>query len=349
MSADRVGLVVGARGVIGRHVVQHLETTDGWRPIALSRNEPSYETDAAFVSVDLLDSDAAEDTLSDLDEVTHVFYAAYLPREDLHAEAETNREMLSTLLDGLSMDALERVVLYQGVKYYGVHHGEFTTPAREDDPRHLPPNLYYAQEDLLKTRAEGASWDWTLLRPDVICGVARDNAMNIAKVIGVYAAISNELGVPLRYPGSRAASGVLMQTTDAGLLARASDWAATNDACGQEAFNITNGGLFRWESLWPKIADYFEMPVGTPTPVSLESHMADKGMIWELIAEKHGLDTPDYDSFVEWGFGDFVFNCEYDVVSDVTKCRQYGFGEAVDSEASFYRVFDEYRERDLLP
>jgi hypothetical protein len=101
--------------------------------------------------------------------------------------------------------------------------------------------------------------------------------------------------------------------------------------------------------LWPKIADYFQMEVGTPTPVNLEAHMADKGPVWKRIAEKHGLDTPDYDSFVEWGFGDFIFNCEYDVVSDVTKCRQYGFGEAIDTEASFYRVFDEYRERDLIP
>ena len=44
---------------------------------------------------------------------------------------------------------LRRVVLVTGTKYYGSHLGPFKTPARESDPRHMPPNYYFDQIDWL--------------------------------------------------------------------------------------------------------------------------------------------------------------------------------------------------------
>ena len=49
----------------------------------------------------------------------------------------------------------------------------------------------------------------------------------------------------------------LYQCTDSGLLARAIVWMATTAKCANEAFNITNGDLIRWENLWPKFARFF--------------------------------------------------------------------------------------------
>lgn len=64
--------------------------------------------------------------------------------------------------------------------------------------------------------------------------------------------------------------------TDAGLLAEATVWAATNPECANQAFNINNGDLFRWQEMWPKIAAFFDMDVAPPLPMSLDVAMADK-------------------------------------------------------------------------
>ena len=47
--------------------------------------------------------------------------------------------------------SLRHVTFYQGGKAYGADLGPFKTPAREDDPRLMPPNFYYDQEDFLRS------------------------------------------------------------------------------------------------------------------------------------------------------------------------------------------------------
>lgn len=41
------------------------------------------------------------------------------------------------------------------------------------------------------------------------------------------------------------------------------------------------------------------------------------------------------------GFGDFIFNCDYDRKTSTTKLREYGFHEFVDSEEMFTHLFSE--------
>ena len=53
-----------------------------------------------------------------------------------------------TAIDSAS-SALRRVVLVTGTKYYGSHLGPFKTPARESDPRHIGPNYYFDQIDII--------------------------------------------------------------------------------------------------------------------------------------------------------------------------------------------------------
>ena len=102
----------------------------------------------------------------------------------------------------------------------------------------------------LEDRQRGRSWNWSAIRPSVVCGLALGNPMNLAMVIAVYAAISKELGLPLRFPGKPGAYDKLLDMTDAGLLARATVWAATDERCANQAFNINNGDLFRWSETW---------------------------------------------------------------------------------------------------
>ncbi len=57
--------------------------------------------------------------------------------------------------------------------------------------------------------------------------------------------------------------------TDAGYFGKATVWAATDPRSANQAFNITNGDLFRWEELWPKLAAWFQLETAPPLPMQL--------------------------------------------------------------------------------
>jgi nucleoside-diphosphate-sugar epimerase len=347
-STDNVAVVVGAQGVIGRTLVDHLSTLDGWRVVGLSRRGADSTDRVRHVSVDLLDRAGSAAALSELTDATHLFYAAYQERPSWAELVEPNLAMLVNAVDGVEAAApgLRHVSLMQGYKVYGAHLGPFKTPARESDPGHLPPEFNVTQQEFLERRA--GSWTWSALRPSVVCGFGLGNPMNLAMVIAVYASISKELGVPLRFPGRPGAYDALLEMTDAGLLAHAAAWAATAPNAANQAFNINNGDLFRWSELWPKIGDWFGLPVAPPLPMSLTEVMADKEPLWQRMTERHDLKY-DYREVSSWPFGDAVFGWDYDMFADGSKARRFGFHEFVDTERMFYDIFDEFRRRGVIP
>ncbi|MCB8829053.1 NAD-dependent dehydratase, partial [Escherichia coli] len=127
---------------------------------------------------------------------------------------------------------------------------------------------------------------------------------------------SKELGIPLRFPGKPGAYDSLLEMTDAGLLARATVFIATNPASGNQAYNINNGDLVRWSEMWPKIARFFDLEVAPPLPMSLNVVMADKEPLWDMMVRKHGLADIPYKDVSSWGFGDAVFGWNYDFFAD---------------------------------
>jgi hypothetical protein len=52
--------------------------------------------------------------------------------------------------------------------------------------------------------AERNGATWTVLRPHMVSGRCINSPMNLVAALGTYAAMSKELGVPLRFPGSLA-------------------------------------------------------------------------------------------------------------------------------------------------
>ena len=62
-----------------------------------------------------------------------------------------------------------------------------------------------------------------------------------------------------------------------GAAARAMVWMSTHAQCANQAFNIRNGDLIRWEHVWPKLAKFFGMDLAFPRHISLVRFMADKG------------------------------------------------------------------------
>ncbi len=334
--STNTALVAGAHGIIGRTLVDHLRR-DGWNVIGLSRRD----------GVDLLDAAGTRAKVGALTGVTHLFYAAYQDKPTWAELVAPNLAMLTNLLDALEPAApgLEHISLMQGYKVYGAHLGPFKTPARESDAGHMPPEFNVDQQDFLERRA--GAWSWSAIRPSVVGGTALGNPMNLALVIAVYASISKELGLPLRFPGKPGAYDSLLEMTDADLLADGTIWAAGH--ARNEAFNIANGDLFRWRELWPKLARYFDLEVAPPLTMSLSAAMADKAPLWTAMAERHGLAASYADVSSSWAFGDFVFGWDYDMFADTSKARRAGFHSYVETEQMFFRLFDEFRKARVIP
>jgi nucleoside-diphosphate-sugar epimerase len=344
-------LVAGAQGVIGRAAAEHFSKDAGTTVYGISRRPVEGLDNVRAITADLLDPADTAKKLARLSDVTHVVFGAYVEKPMPTERSAVNVALLANLMDAVEAVApgLRHVTLYQGGKAYGADLGPFKTPAREDDPRLMPPNFYYDQEDHLRARQRGKGWNFSVLRPEAVCGYAVGNPMNLTMVIAVYAAISKELGLPLRFPGTRAAYEALYQVTSADILARAAAWAGDADAAANEIFNITNGDYFRWRFMWPRIARMFGMEAAEPVPMPLAVYMADKKSLWAEMTRKYNLRPTPYEQVVSWPFGDFIFNSGFDNISSTIKARRAGFHDCIDTEDMFSQFLDDLRRQRVIP
>lgn len=353
MQGKRVALIVGANGIVGRNMAKYLQSRDNWDEVIItSYREPDFDTTAVFVRMDLTDPAAVENNAADLADVSHVFYAAYMEKKTLAEQTATNIGLLQNLVLGLEKIApgFKHLTFIQGGKAYGAHLGKYKTPALETDSRHFPPNFYYSQQDFLITQSAGKAWSWTAVRPDIMVGFAVGNPMNMANLIAVYATLCKELNVPFRFPGSDKAYQVLVNITDSAILAKGMEYAALHEECYGQIYNITNGDIFRWEQIWPKIADYFHVGMDSPITFPLADYMADKEEVWVGIVKKYELKPHTVRELANWPFGDFIFNVEADAFFDVNKFRRAGFQEMqVASFDSFKNTFDELKAQNIIP
>lgn len=347
----KTALVLGATGVSGRALVSYLERQPDWSVIGVSRKAPYFPTKARFISVDLLDPESCREHLGSLTEVTHVFYTAYIDDPVIANTREPNARMFANCMPVIAAGArsLQHVCLLQGTKYYGQYLGPFKTPAKENDPRISTPHFYYDQEDMLVELREGKPWSWSAARPHVICGFALGNPLNLISTIAVYATLMREMGRPLTFPGKPGAFTSIYQATDANLLARAMVWMATTPKCADQAFNITNGDFFRYQNLWPRFAQHFGLEAGDVETVDLTQTMAGKERLWAEIVRKYGLKDHPLSLLVNWKFANYAFSNDWDVMSDTTKCRKYGFLEFVDSEEMFIEHFSYLQREKIVP
>jgi nucleoside-diphosphate-sugar epimerase len=345
-------LVVGATGAVAVRLVELLGSLPDWSVVGICRNRPPDRPRLRYLALDLLDAAECRARLSAERGVTHVFHCARAAHgEGGRENVADNVAMLRNVLDAIEAGArdLRHVHLVEGGKYYGLHLGPYPTPAREDDPRHAPPNFYYDQEDLLVERHRRGGWSWSASRPNVVCDFAPQRARNLTSILGAYAAICRELGQRLDFPGRPAAFAALTEVTAATHLARAMLWMATEPDCANQAFNVTNGDLIRWRRFWPRLATYFGLEPGAPRGLVLADWMKDKEAVWQRVVARHGLRPSRLNQVALFAFGDFVFGQDYDVISSTTRLRRSGFCEVVDSEAMFFDQLGQYRQARVLP
>lgn len=345
-------LLVGPHGVVGGAVRQRFTSHPDWNLATASRRVSAGDSESLrAVSVDLLDAEASSAQFASLADVTHVVFAGYTERPTMAEMVAPNVAMLRNTLGGLVAAGarLQHVVLIGGGKSYGEHLGPYKTPAKESDPRFLGPIFYNDQEDVLTETATRTGFTWTVLRPDLVLGFAVGSPMSMLMSLGVYAALSKDAGIPLRFPGTPGAWTALHQFTDADVLAAAVEWALTSPNAAGAVFNVTNGDNFRWQHLWGDIADVFAMPTAAPQPMSLTEQMADKAPQWERLVHQHGLVDTDYAAVSAWPFADAVLATDYDMVQSTIKIRQAGFTGCIDTHDSVVRHLHRLREHGYLP
>ncbi|CAB4320952.1 unnamed protein product [Prunus armeniaca] len=147
-----------------------------------------------------------------------------------------------TCLDAVIPNApnLQHICLQTGRKHYiGPFEmwGKFEPhepPFHEDLPRPNVPCFYYTLEDILFEEVkEGLTW--SVHRPSVIFGFSLYSLVNIVGTFCVYASIY------------------------ADLIAEHEIWAAVDPYAKNEAFNCSNGDVYKWKHLWRVLAEQFDM------------------------------------------------------------------------------------------
>ena len=343
-------LIVGSSGAVGGAVAKHFADSESYEISSLTRSAEPPEGVRYAIKADLLEPESLEDSMDELSSVTHLFYAALKPNDDPLVEAEENETMLRTALDALKKAGapLEHVIFVQGGKVYGAHLGIYKTPAKEDDSRHFPPNLYFNHEELVKERSEEDGFRYTAIRPDIIIGDSMGSAMNLGNLIGVYGTLCKELDVAMQFPGTPEAYEVLVNVTSAEVLAESVEWAFEEEKTG--AFNITNGDVFRWKHVWPEICDFFGLEEGEPQPISLQERLGSQSDVWNQLVDKNGLEKHEVLDYSQGSFGDFIFHVETDAIFDTTKARQAGFsGMDRRSGEAIIEHLKAMQEQNLIP
>ena len=361
-------LIVGASGVIGAAAIEHFASLPGWKVIGLSRRHPDVAEGTVFehLAVDLNDAEACRAVAARFGGVTHVVYAALFEKPGLmpgwyeQDQMQTNLAMMRNLMEPLLTAAhgLRHVSVLQGTKAYGAHVHPLAVPARENRPRDPHDNFYWLQEDYIRgaqKRDEGAGkpWTFTIWRPQVVFGAAHGVAMNLIPVIGAYAAICRELGLPFNCPAEQEN---IIEAVDTDLIAKALAWAAEAPAARGETFNITNGDVMVWRNVWPTIGKAVGLEPAYGEAVSLSQFLTDHAEVWDRVVENNNLRRVSMTELVgeSHHYADLIFSwgaksLPGPMLVSTTKLRQAGFGDCMDTEVMFGKWLGRLVERGVLP
>jgi len=350
-------LIVGVNGITGSEIARQLSIRDDWEVYGLSRSAHELPYGVYQVVADLQDAASVAQALKNV-RPTHVFFTAWSRQENEADNIRVNQAMVRNLFAALSSaGTLQHAALVTGLKHYmgpfeAFGTGEMReTPFREESERLNTPNFYYAQEDEMFAAAARDGFTWSVHRAHTITGHAVGNSMNFALTLAVHGAIARETGTPLVFPGTQTVWNCLTDISDSQVVADQMIWASTTRGIGNEAWNVTNGEVFRWRWLWPRLADALgvDWEAPGPTPQPMVDQMAGKEALWAEIASKYGLKESSLDRVASFWHTDSDLGVEVEVVADMTKSRLAGFSTYRSTERAFLELFDRYEKDCLVP
>lgn len=353
--------IFGASGLVGAAACEAFLSA-GEEVLAISRSAPELVGDrtVSHLPVDLTDASAARDALSRRSDITHVVYAAVHELPDLvrgwrdEGQMQTNLRMFANAMEPLVASAQVRhVSLLQGTKAYGAHLHPIRVPSREREPRDPHENFYWLQEDWVREHAQRNGYGWTIFRPPLVVGPTHGVAMNLPPVIGAYAAIRAAEGLPFSYPGGPT---YVAEAVDVEVLADALVWASRADTARDEHFNISNGEVFTWRTLWPAFAAALGVELGADERFKISAYLLEREAVWAQIVRRHGLRDLSLEQLLGRShmYADFQFAAgakepPAPALMSTVKLHEAGFHGVRDTEVSFARWFEALQRRGILP
>jgi nucleoside-diphosphate-sugar epimerase len=349
-------LIIGSSGIVGSNLAEQLLAT-GWQVCGLSRGRTAVPAAIESITADLTSPESVSSALGGKT-FSHVFFTAWARQATEKDNIRVNGGMVRHVLEAIGpTGGLQHAALVTGLKHYlGPFEAYATgavpiTPFREEQGRQPVDNFYYEQEDRLFEGAQKYGFNWSVHRPHTIIGFAVGNAMNMGVTLAVYATLCKQTGQPFRFPGSAAQWDSLTDMTDARLLARHLEWAATSPNARNEDFNVVNGDVFRWKWMWSRIADYFGVEAvafdGEMRP--LENRMQDSQRQWSEIAARFGLVETDIGKLASWWHTDADLGRPMEVLTDMTKSRKAGFLDYQSTPDAFFALFDQLKQKRIIP
>ncbi|KAJ7966552.1 3-oxo-Delta(4,5)-steroid 5-beta-reductase-like [Quillaja saponaria] len=366
-SFQSVGLIIGVTGIVGNSLAEILPLADTpggpWKVYGVARRpRPSWNVDhpVEYIQCDIADPDDTQAKLSTLADVTDIFYVSWTNRLTEAENCKVNGAMFRNVLSAVIPNTpnLRHICLQTGSKHYigpFEYFGKikpYDPPFTEDLPRLDAPNFYYTQEDILfeeVEKKEGLSW--SIHRPQVIFGFSPYSLMNMIGTLCVYAAICKHEGVPLKFPGTKAAWECYSVASDADLIAEQHIWAAVDPYAKNEAFNCNNGDVFRWKHLWKVLAEQFGIEnygFEEGSNLKLVEIMKDKGAVWEKIVEENQLQPTKLEDVGVWWFVDVILGGEA-LLDSMNKSKEHGFLGFRNSKTSFISWIDKMKGYKIVP
>ncbi|XP_059637079.1 (S)-8-oxocitronellyl enol synthase CYC2-like [Cornus florida] len=364
-----VALIIGVTGIVGNSLAEILPLSDTpggpWKVYGVARRpRPSWNADhpVDYIQCDISDAGDTLAKLSPLTDVTHIFWVTWAMRATESECCDANAAMLNNVLAAVVPKAanLCHICLQTGHKHYIGPFEAFgkikphEPPFREDMPRLMnAPNFYYTLEDILsETATKTRTLSWSVHRPAVIFGFSPYSLMNIIGTLGVYAAICKHENVPLKFPGTKAAWNCYSVASDSDLIAEHQIWAAVDPYASNEAFNCSNGDLFKWKHLWRVIAEQFGVEYvefdENEKWVSLAERMREKGPVWEEIVREKGLAATRLEEVATWWFADVILGGEC-LLDSMNKSKEYGFLGFRNTEKSLISCIDKMKAHRIVP
>ncbi|KAL2537314.1 3-oxo-Delta-4 [Forsythia ovata] len=364
---QNVSLIIGVTGIVGNSLAEilPLRNTPGgpWKVYGVARRpRPSWNVDhpVQYIQCDILDIEDTRSKLSTLSDVTHLFYVTWASKSTEIENCQVNGQMFNNVLNTIIPNCpnLKHICLQTGLKHYL---GPFELmgkvvphdpPFHEDLPRLNVPNFYYTLEDILfeeVKKKQGLTW--SIHRPGNIFGFSPYSMMNIVCTLCVYAAICKHEGVPLKFPGSKAAWDGYSVCSDADLIAEQEIWSAVDPNAKNEAFNVNNGDVFKWKHFWMVFAEQFGVEPGEldeSSKLSLTEMMKDKGPVWDEIVKKNELVATKLEDVGIWWFADYVLGreCMLDIMN---KSKEHGFVGFRDSKKAFVSWINMVKAHKIVP
>lgn len=355
MTGRRVALVVGVSGITGQNAARAM-VDDGWTVYGLSRRPTVQIPGVQQRHADVMDPQALSAAIDGLD-ISHLVFATWSRQASEAENCRVNAAMLQNTLDALAGGShLEHASLVTGLKHYMGPFESYAkrpleTPFRETQERAPYPNFYYDQEDILFAAAAQGGFSWSVHRASTIIGWAIGNVMNMGVTLAVYGSMCRATGAPFAFPGSPEGWSGIVDIVDARLLADHILWAATAPEARGEAFNVTNGDVFRWRQMWPIVAAGLGVEPapypGHAEPLAGRMDHADE--VWRGIVETEALEPNAATELASWWHTDADLGRGMEAFADMSKSRRAGFLEYQTSSDSFLDLFEQLREARIIP